>query len=238
MANIEDVFGGIKSRVDDNPLGASATSVTVQNEFTGLDVGVPGYLTIGDPQDALPGDNGEVPTSEFVRYEGFTRNGDGTSTFGSLTRGLRNSTAQEWPQGTIIGVSIPGELLQRLPRQEEPFDMNNNSIDRVLTATFNGEYDNGTVSSNTTIDFTNGQKQVVTLGASITLSFTDPAGPCNLVLKVVQDGTGGRDVTWPSSVLWPGGSKTALSNSADAVDVVSFYYDGTNYHAQMGRAFA
>ncbi len=132
MADIQDVYGGIKSRVDDNPLTSGATSVTVQNEFTGLDVGVPGYLTIGDPQDALPGSNGEVPTSEFVRYEGFTRNGDGTSTFSSLTRGLRNSTAQEWPQGTVIGVSIPGALLQRLPEQQEDFSLGGNSITNLF----------------------------------------------------------------------------------------------------------
>jgi len=117
------------------------------------------------------------------------------------------------------------------------YDAGDNSITNQLTATFSGEHDNGTQGSNYTIDWGNGQKQVITLSGSITLSFTDPSGPSNLILRVVQDSTGGRDLTWPSSVLWPGGSKTALSDVASAEDVVSLYYNGTNYYAQMGEDF-
>lgn len=117
-------------------------------------------------------------------------------------------------------------------------DAGNNLIENLSQGTFNSEYDNGTVSTDTTIDWTNGQKQVITLSGSITLSFTAPNGPCNLTLRIVQDSTGGRTLTWPTSVLWPAGSKMGLSSSANAEDVLSIYYNGSNYYAVLNKAFA
>jgi hypothetical protein len=46
------------------------------------------------------------------------------------------------------------------------------------------------------------------------------AGPCALTLK--QDATGGRTITWPSSVRWPGGSPPATTIAANAPDAFGF----------------
>jgi len=218
MPDIENVYGGIKSRVNDNPLASGATSVTMQNEFIGLDVGAPGYLTIGDPQDALPGAGGEVPTTEFVRYEDFTRNGDGTSTFSSLTRGLRNSTDQEWSQGTVIGVSIPGELLARMPQQKKDieddqgntiYDYANEIIPDALLDYFSGSHDdlsdvNPDQHKDTTLYDANGDPvaevdgdgNVDVLGNSLdnvsTLSYSDiEAGDALSIFKISEKIDGG-----------------------------------------------
>jgi hypothetical protein len=48
-------------------------------------------------------------------------------------------------------------------------------------------------------------------------------------LKVIQDATGSRAVTWPASVKWPSGTAPTLSTAANAIDIVTFYYDGTSY---------
>ena len=47
-----------------------------------------------------------------------------------------------------------------------------------------------------------------------------------------QDGTGGRSVTWPGTVDWPGGSAPSITSSANAVDVFTFitYDGGTSYY--------
>lgn len=105
-------------------------------------------------------------------------------------------------------------------------------------ATFDAEVDNGNSSTADTIDWTAGNKQKSTLTGNVTYSFTDPSGPCNLMLKLVQDGTGSRTATWPVSVKWSGGTAPTLSTAASAVDIVSFYFDGTSYYGQSGLNFS
>ena len=91
----------------------------------------------------------------------------------------------------------------------------------------------------TTVVWTSGNKFKFTFGAqNETFTFTAPSNPCNLVLMLIQDGTGGRTATWPATVKWVGGSAPTLSTAAGAVDIVSFYYDGTNYYGVASLAFA
>ena len=106
------------------------------------------------------------------------------------------------------------------------------------TVTFLAEYDNGNSSTAQTINWNNGQKQKTTLTGACTITFTAPAGAGNFLLKVVQDATGSRTVTWPASVKWPAGTAPTLTTAASSVDIVTFYYDGANYYAQAGLAFS
>lgn len=97
------------------------------------------------------------------------------------------------------------------------------------TVYYDEEYNNGDSGASKTIDWGNGNKQKITLTANSTLTFTNPSGPCNIVLKVVQDGTGSRTVTWDGDVKWSGGAPT-LSTGAGDIDILTFYFDGTNYY--------
>jgi len=106
-------------------------------------------------------------------------------------------------------------------------------------ATFVAENDHGTVSSTPyEIDWDLSQKHKITLGANITFTFQTWQGPGNFVLRLVQDGTGSRTVTWPASVKWPGGTAPTLSTAAGAVDIISLYYDGTNYFGVASLDFS
>jgi len=105
-------------------------------------------------------------------------------------------------------------------------------------AYFDAEVDNGDSSTADTIDWTAGNKQKSTLTGNCTFTFTAPSGPANLILKLIQDGTGSRTVTWPATVKWPEGVAPALSTAASSVDIVSLYFDGTNYYAQVGFNFS
>jgi hypothetical protein len=98
------------------------------------------------------------------------------------------------------------------------------------TAGFTSQYDNGNSGAAKTIDWTNGNKQKVTLTANCTFTFTDPGVVGNLILEIVQDATGGRTVTWPAAVKWPGGNAPSLTGSANAVDMTSFFYNKTSYY--------
>lgn len=82
-----------------------------------------------------------------------------------------------------------------------------------------------------TFDWPQNNKQKITLTENITsLTLTAPNGPCNLIMKITQ-GAGPYTITWPASVLWQGGTAPTLSTTNGAVDIVSMYFDGTNYYA-------
>ena len=93
----------------------------------------------------------------------------------------------------------------------------------------------------TTVDWKLSNKASMTFGAGNigTFAFTNPSNPCNLVLKLVQDGTGGRVVTaWDADIKWPSGNSPTLSTGANAIDVISFYWDGQNYLGQSSLNFS
>jgi hypothetical protein len=110
-------------------------------------------------------------------------------------------------------------------------------VQKLVTATFASEYNNGNSGSTPTVNWNNGQKQRITLTAAATFTFTAPPGPGNLLLKIIQDATGGRAATWPATVKWPAGTAPTLTTDANAVDIVTFYYDGTNYYGVASLNF-
>jgi len=58
---------------------------------------------------------------------------------------------------------------------------------------------------------------------TLTLSGATTAEAWYVTLLLRQDGTGGRTVTWPGSVEWPGGVTPTLSTAANAVDVFTLF---------------
>jgi hypothetical protein len=114
--------------------------------------------------------------------------------------------------------------------------LGNFSLTGARCITYNGEIDNGNSSTADTVDWTAGQAQKSTLTGNCTFTFTAPPGVCQLSLKLIQDGTGSRTVTWPGAVTWVGGTAPTLSTTAAAVDLVSFYYDGSVYYGSSGSA--
>jgi hypothetical protein len=76
----------------------------------------------------------------------------------------------------------------------------------------------------------------MTLTGNVTIStLTNAVTGTNLSLILTQDATGSRLLT--STMKFAGGVKT-LTTSANAIDVVTIYYDGTNYLAGLSRGYA
>lgn len=87
-----------------------------------------------------------------------------------------------------------------------------------------------------TVNFGNGNFQDITLTANCTLSLAGATlgVACGLTVLLRQDGTGGRTVTWPGAVAWPGsGAAPTLETGAAAVDVITLFTvdGGTTYYA-------
>lgn len=168
--------------------------------------------------------------------------GSGATTLTGIVKGNGTSafTAVTAPSGTIVGTTDTQTLTNKTITMAGTLTQANNNIATIKSATFNSEYDNGNSGTTKTIDWGNGNKQKITMTGNCTFTFTAPAGPCNLILRVIQDATGSRTVTWPSGasgVAWPSGTAPTLTTTASGVDIVSIYYNGTKYYAQAGLAF-
>lgn len=92
---------------------------------------------------------------------------------------------------------------------------------------------------NTTIDWNLGNKVKFNFGAqSENFSFVNPIKPCNLLLILVQDSGGNRTANFSGNILWSNATSPTLSTVSGSIDIVSFYYDGTNYYGVASLDFA
>ncbi len=118
------------------------------------------------------------------------------------------------------------------------------SVQNADDITFNQEFDNGNSGAGTvTIDWRKANKQKLTLTGNCTIAFTAPVGPTNVQLRLIQDGTGSRTVTWPTegtaagNLAWVGSAKPTLTTTAAGIDIVSIFYSGSFYMASYGLNF-
>ena len=87
--------------------------------------------------------------------------------------------------------------------------------------------------------FTNAQPLLLlTMTGNSTMSApTLPVG--SFAMRIAQDSTGTRIMTWPSSLVWPGGIKGVLSTAPSAVDVLTLVsFDGATATAVLNKGVA
>ena len=89
--------------------------------------------------------------------------------------------------------------------------------------------------STTTINLATGNVLEVLLNVNTTLSFTNPRIG-TYILKIKQDGTGGRTVTFPT-MKWADDAVPTITTTANRTDLVTLIYDGTNYYASCLQNF-
>lgn len=79
-----------------------------------------------------------------------------------------------------------------------------------------------------TFNLSSGSKQKVTLGDNRTLALSNVvAGHC-FILRLIQDATGSRTVTWFSTIKWPAGVAPTLTTTANKEDVFGFFQTSTD----------
>jgi hypothetical protein len=92
------------------------------------------------------------------------------------------------------------------------------------------------------IDWNGGNSVTVDLGSAtgdVTLSFSNPEKGASYLIKFIQGATF-RDVILPATAKMPGGSAPStldITEVDDAEDILTLYYDGTNYLAQWASNF-
>jgi hypothetical protein len=91
----------------------------------------------------------------------------------------------------------------------------------------------GTTSGTVAPNATNGNVQTITLNGNLTLNaFTSPVAGQSITLIV---NTGGTGRTLTSTMKWAGGEKTL--STTNTTDIISVFYDGTNYWASLVKDY-
>ena len=145
-----------------------------------------------------------------------------TDTF-TIVRGQDGTTGTAFGIGARVELRVNAALLQEFTQKSNP-----QYLRQVLT-------DGATVNW----DAKNGQAAQLTIAGNRTI-----ANPTNLqdasylTLKLIQDATGSRTITWGSMFKWAAGAAPVLSTAANSYDILSFYYDGTNLNGSYMRGMA
>ena len=90
-----------------------------------------------------------------------------------------------------------------------------------------------TLTDGATINWDTDSNQVakVTLGGNRTMAApTNMKDGATYILRIIQDGTGSRTITWNAVFKWSGGTAPTLSTGAGAIDIITFISDGTNMY--------
>src|SRR3990167_672614 len=95
----------------------------------------------------------------------------------------------------------------------------------ITTPVITGGYDawvTATDGATVTFNLASGNKQRVTLAGNRTLALSNVQNGHAFVIRLLQDGTGSRTVTWFSTIKWAGGSAPTLTTTANKADVLGF----------------
>lgn len=87
------------------------------------------------------------------------------------------------------------------------------------------------VGTTETIDFDNGNKQILDLSSAtgtVTLTLSNPISSANYRIKIIQGATL-RTLVWPAAVKWPQGEEPSQYHEVSTTNVVRLDYDGTQY---------
>lgn len=89
-----------------------------------------------------------------------------------------------------------------------------------------------------TLSLTNGTVQTVTMTGNCTFTMPATTSGTSFILKLIQDGTGGRTATF-TGVKYPGGTVPTITTTATTgTDIFSFVCIGSVWYGTFAQAFA
>lgn len=175
------------------------------------------YQTVNIPKSAFNFTGALADSMQFVVAKGG----------GTITAKLDQVRIQTGGSITVINVS------QGLTESD--------LINQVRTWNVQQAFGNGTLTDGATItwDLDADPIATITLGGNRTLNFINARAGGTYLLRVIQDGTGSRTLTWNAGILWPDATDPTLTTTASGEDVFSFAaFDSTNlYGFTGGQAF-
>lgn len=170
---------------------------------------------------ATTGANGFMSSTDKTKLDG-VQSGAQVNTVTSVFGRTGAVTAQVGDYSTFFlqlsGGTMTGDL-----------NMGDQDITAIKSASYNDEHNIGNSGTSFSIDWRDGNKQVVSLNGNVTgITFSNaPFGATSLMLRVKQTGSFTiAGSAWPASVKWVnGGAAPTITTGSGAEDVLAFLYN-------------
>lgn len=140
------------------------------------------------------------------------------------------SSGNKWKDLYLSGTTIylgAGAIRRSTSSGKVEISHDNVTFDAFERHAMTPLYDNLTSG---TINFNNGISQRVGVSGNLTFTFSNALTGRAYVLKIEHTLAGSKTFTWPGTVKWPFSAQPAFSTTLNAVDIVTFFYDGTNFY--------
>jgi hypothetical protein len=192
-----------------------AATVPAFLSVAGSPITTSGTLAITLSGSALPAANGGTGVANNAAM---TVTGSGNFAY---TRTLTGTTNVTFPTTGTLATLAGTETLTN--KTVEAGTFTNGYTEEVFT---------GNSSTALTIDLANGTVQIITLTGNCVYTFPTPVAGKSFTLVHLQDATGSRTVTWPSTVDWP--SATAPTLTATALRADKFVFTAISGTSWLG----
>ena len=253
--NMPDADGGASGNIIKTD-GAGNLSFT--NNIVGLDtspelsanLNVSGYglfSNSGYNIPLTPGTGGKVllhnvyfmPTADGTNGQAIVTDGAGNLSFATISGGSGGITDINAGNNISVNEESPGGVTVSLADPlTNPVDANNQAISNPVIRGYNEHINTGLSTSGTiTPDVADGNVAVITLSGAITINTLGSVANGDSMTIILKQPASGGPHTLSSSMKFAGGTKT-LSTTANAIDVMTVFYDGTDYIASLSTNFS
>jgi hypothetical protein len=183
----------------------------------------------GEPQILFRGSgttDTAVELNVMSSYQSAT--GSGTALLFEGEEGLLFGVTDNLSSGTIFSVADITGLPALEYNADGELKLGEYAQNIVSYRGIKSPIESNTDGATVTFDLDVSNTHTVTLGGNRTLALSNADVGQKFIIRLVQDGTGSRTVTWFSTIKWPGGVTPTLTTTANKTDVFGFICTSAN----------
>lgn len=239
------------SEADDNFTNLRDAVISVTDGVSSTDINLNSAITFAAGTGiSVSESNGTITVTNTVSDTDTTNFniGDGSTSFN-----VSDSETINIAQGSGIGVSVntgtntltisntqtPGianVVEDTTPQLGGELDGQGNTVSNVNMKDYKETVYALTYGATLTPDAVNGNVQKTTLTGNLEINgFSNAETGQSITIILAQDATGNR--TFTTTMKMAGGDST-LSTAANAIDILTIFYDGTNYYGSLAKNFS